>query len=221
MNRLVTFGCSLTYGSALDDPKDSWPSQLATKWNMGLVNMGIPGASAKRIWWEIMNFDFHKSDVVVVLWTHMDRWCILQDTQRRGRSGTGDHVEWDIPGKIQFYPDYKHPTDMKLVKTAEAYYKYMHDDYDMLNQYLCYTNHANYYLKDKVKKQYHVRASEQETTLPFNNVDFLPIDFERCQGDFPLATDNQHPGKEGYAWFVEQIDSLVNKELEKLDKDTK
>ena len=29
--------------------------------------------------------------------------------------------------------------------------------------------------RNKVKKQYHVRASEQETTLPFNNVEFLPI----------------------------------------------
>ena len=27
-----------------------------------------------------------------------------------------------------------------------------------------------------------------------------------------LATDDCRPGKEGYAWFVEQINNVVNKE---------
>ncbi len=39
MNRLITFGCSLTYGSALENPNDAWPNQLASKWNLDLVNV--------------------------------------------------------------------------------------------------------------------------------------------------------------------------------------
>ena len=168
MNRLVTFGCSLTYGTALENPRDSWPMQLATKWNLGLVNMGKPGSSAKRIWWDILNFKFMKTDTVVVMWTHMDRWCVLKDDD--------NHIEWDIPGKIHFYKDRK-PKSVLSTKTAEAYYKYLHDDFDMLTQYLCYINHAYTYLQDKVGSQYHVRASQQDITLPFNRVNFLPIDF--------------------------------------------
>ena len=40
-----------------------------------------------------------------------------------------------------------------VLKTQEAYYKHLHDDFDMLTQYLCYINHANTHLKSKVNKQ--------------------------------------------------------------------
>jgi len=203
MNRLVTFGCSLTYGSALENSIDSWPSQLASKWNLGLVNKGVAGSSTKRIWWDILNFKFEKTDTVVILWTHMDRWCVLKDDD--------NHIEWDIPGKIHFYKDRK-PKSVLSTKTAEAYYKYLHDDFDMLTQYLCYINHAYTYLQDKVGSQYHVRASQQDITLPFNRVNFLPIDFQEIRENYPKATDDHHPGKEAYAEFVTQINNVVNKE---------
>ena len=202
MSRLVTFGCSLTYGSALENPNDAWPKQLASKWNLDLVNMGISGISTKRIWWEIINFEFEKTDTVIVLWTHMDRWGILKED--------GDHFQWDIPGKIIWYPSMP-PVPPLEKKTAEAYYKYLHDDFDMLTQYLCYVNQAHEHMKPLVEQQYHVRASQQDLTLPFNRVNFLPIDFQYAQTNFPLATDDCHPGKEGYAWFVEKIDECVNR----------
>ena len=202
MTRLVTFGCSLTYGTALEDPNDAWPNQLSSKWNLELVNMGISGASTKRIWWEIVNFNFQKTDIVFVLWTHMDRWCILKEDN--------NHIEWDIPGKIKIYPGYPHKTDQRLLKTQEAYYKYMHDDFDMLTQYLTYINNAYFYLKNKVTNQYHIRASQPDKNLPFNQVDFLPIDLDSIRGNYPKATDNQHPGKEAYQEFVKQIDNFVD-----------
>ena len=204
MNRLITFGCSLTYGSALENPNDAWPNQLASKWNLDLVNMGISGISTKRIWWEIINFDFKKTDTVVILWTHMDRWCVLKND--------GEHVQWDIPGKFKDYPNRK-PEPVLSKKTAEAYYKYLHDDFDMLTQYLCYVNQAHEHMIPLVKQQYHIRADvDYKTVLPFNRVNFLPIDFQYAQNNFPLATDDCHPGKEGYAWFVEQINNTINKE---------
>ncbi len=203
MNRLITFGCSLTYGRALENPNDAWPNQLASKWNLDLVNMGISGISTKRIWWEIINFDFKKTDTVVILWTHMDRWCVLKDDD--------NHIEWDIPGKIHFYKDRK-PESALSIKTAEAYYKYLHDDFDMLTQYLCYINHAYTYLQDNVGSQYHVRASQQDITLPFNRVNFLPIDFQEIRDNYPKATDDCHPGKEAYTEFVTQINNTINKE---------
>tara|TARA_B100001057_G_scaffold481223_1_gene554991 strand:+ start:2278 stop:2901 length:624 start_codon:yes stop_codon:yes gene_type:complete len=202
-NRLITFGCSLTYGSALENPNDAWPNQLATKWNLDLVNMGISGSSTKRIWWEIMNFDFKKTDTVVVLWTHMDRWCILKKDN--------NHLEWDIPGKIVLYEKRK-PESTLQVKVSEAYYKYLHDDFDMLTQYLCYTNHAANYLDELVGVHYHLRASEIDKNLPFNSVDFLPVDLDLIQQDHPKATDGIHPGKEAYTEFVNQINNQIYKE---------
>jgi len=203
MNRLVTFGCSLTYGTALENPRDSWPMQLATKWNLGLVNMGKPGSSAKRIWWDILNFKFMKTDTVVVMWTHMDRWCVLKDDN--------NHIEWDIPGKIRLFPKRKQPSPLSE-KTAEVYYKYLHDDFDMLTQYLCYVNQAHEHMKPLVENQYHLRASEPDKTLPFNRVEFLDVDFTEIRDSCPTATDDQHPGKEAYTELVRQINNVVNKE---------
>ena len=203
MNRLVTFGCSLTYGSALENSIDSWPSQLASKWNLGLVNKGVAGSSTKRIWWDILNFKFEKTDTVVILLTHMVRWCVLKDDD--------NHIEWDIPGKIHFYKDRK-PKSVLSTKTAEAYYKYLHDDFDMLTQYLCYINHAYEHIKPLVENQYHLRASEPDKTLPFNRVKFLDVDFTEIRNSLPTATDDQHPGKEAYTELVRQINNVVNKE---------
>ena len=76
MERLVTFGCSLTQGQALEKDveysKLAWPYVLGQKLNLETVNNGKNGSSIKRIWWDIMNFDFHSSDTVVILWTHID-----------------------------------------------------------------------------------------------------------------------------------------------------
>lgn len=212
MNRLIGFGCSYTYGTGLKDRNNSWPNQLATKWKLGAVNMGVGGASFKRIWWEIMQFNFRPEDTVAILWTHLDRFCILQDTHRTGPNASGDHIEWDIYQKptIRIYKGYKTDSDFLLQRKKEAYYKYIHDDFDYLAHYLALINHTYFYLKDKVKAQYHMRVDYRDAVLPFNEVDYLPIDFCAIRDLHKKSHDGVHPEKEGYAEFVKQIDRCVN-----------
>ena len=74
MQRLVTFGCSLTQGQFLDtdSPSDqsysklAWPYLLANKLNLKCYNAGINGSSAKKIWHTIANFEFRDDDIVIV-----------------------------------------------------------------------------------------------------------------------------------------------------------
>ena len=62
MSRLITFGCSLTQGQALEEnvsySKLAWPYRLAEKMQLDCVNAGQNGASAKKIWFNILNFKF-------------------------------------------------------------------------------------------------------------------------------------------------------------------
>ena len=86
MPRLVTFGCSLTYGHGLEDcfeppqmpgPKHSnlaWPTIVANKFNLKLENRSQPGLSNRGILHKILEFRYRKNDVIVVMWTNVFRW---------------------------------------------------------------------------------------------------------------------------------------------------
>ena len=100
MSRLVTFGCSNTFGDSLDDtPSDenghiprvdkwnnpikpsryAWPAKLADRLSIPLVNAGWSGASNKRIWNNMINFSYQEGDIVIVLWTTLGRHTVLHN----------------------------------------------------------------------------------------------------------------------------------------------
>ena len=78
MNRLQTFGCSMTFGDYLPDCQTpnknlasnySWPTQLANKLDVPVLNKAISGSSNQRILDAIINSNYTYADLVVVLWT--------------------------------------------------------------------------------------------------------------------------------------------------------
>lgn len=85
MSRLVTFGCSHTYGVGLKEPlKESWPSILGGLLNVKeVVNTSNPAASIKEISHKIHCFNFHSTDIAVILWTHLNRHCVVQGNDYR------------------------------------------------------------------------------------------------------------------------------------------
>lgn len=92
MNRLITFGCSLTYGAGLEDcmlddgtpgptpSKLSWPSCLGNSLNVEVINKSEPGASNFQILHNILNFDFEPKDRVVIMWSYVDRDMLYTDS---------------------------------------------------------------------------------------------------------------------------------------------
>lgn len=90
--RIITFGCSHTAGEGLSDYKDDhspelcWPQQLARILDVECVNLGRGGSSNKAIWHTAMNSidTIQKDDVVVVLWSHLNRWHIYHHPNTRG-----------------------------------------------------------------------------------------------------------------------------------------
>lgn len=72
MKRLVTSGCSFTYGKGLDDPsRESWPSRLAEMSTLDCVNLGENGMGNEYCLSSIINYfslhPNHINDSVVVI----------------------------------------------------------------------------------------------------------------------------------------------------------
>ena len=83
MNNLVVFGCSHTTGMGIDyhnslSSTNAWPHVLGKLMNLNVINKGIEGSGCKETSYKILNYDFRKNDVVVVLWPQIIRNCIIK-----------------------------------------------------------------------------------------------------------------------------------------------
>ena len=220
MKRLVTFGCSLTQGQHLEKDNEhsklAWPFLLGQKLNLPVINKGRNGSSVKRIWWDIVNFNFDKSDIVVILWTHFDRWCVINEPGSKDWNKNPSHsIDWDIPFEFskQDYDNYDEATNIhhrSINGQSKAWYRYFHKEYDMTQNAYLHINHADFYLKNKVKHVFHLKASQPDRVADFNETSFLKTDIDKMRYHFPPALDNLHPGIE----FQEEYASKIKEEIE-------
>jgi hypothetical protein len=197
MQRLISFGCSLTYGHGLPDcfippfdpglnpSKLAWPSVVAAKLGKTCINMSDPGASNKRIWNSIINYKFKQDDIVFILWSYVDRSAIINRMQVK-----------DIGTWIN--------NDRSM-----AYYKHIHSDFDALLQTKLFVSHADFFLKEKGIKVYHLVA-ERNLAKIFKlgniTVSHVPLyiwNNYRCY--HPTALDNSHPGIDCHIEFGEDV----------------
>ena len=192
-SRLVTFGCSLTFGMNLDDnypnnefpSKFSWPTNLAKLLDVPIENKGILGASNKEILYTLLNYNFNADDIVFVLWSHHDRHCIITDE--------------NIVDPIGIW--------QKKNKSSRLFFKQLWNFYDRKIESYFYYNFAHLYLQEKNIK--HVFLVHQkgyiDLTLEWNSINFLNVFLTDIRDRYPLAKDNSHPGIEAYKIFAEDI----------------
>jgi len=219
MTRLVTFGCSNTFGVALPDVWDykkqqqinehgpskyAWPQLLADRLNLECVNLGIPGASNKEIWHTIVNIEFHQTDIVIILWTWYDRWCVLDKKQNN----------YEITQSF---------TTHKLPYTT----------YDMVLDFYLRCNHIETLLKDKVKIIKHGTQQvlpENPQSLMYDSninivpnwnkiINFLNVSFAHIRLNCPVALDNIHPGPEAHKIFATAIYADILSSIEPLKEE--
>lgn len=80
MNRLITHGCSFTYGQELDDPAtQAWPALLAKSLGRDLVNLAQPAYANDAIVQDLVSFDLTKDDLVIVSWTLNHRMIFFDE----------------------------------------------------------------------------------------------------------------------------------------------
>lgn len=176
--RLVTFGCSFTYGTALADgppnsntpSKFSWPSILSEKLEIDCINKASPGASNLEILYHILNTKFEENDIVIILWSFFARGTVIN------KDGLEKYGLW--------LPNFK-----KWLGTNS------YDHLKTISWY--YMHHAELYLNSlKVKNYcYSIEKGLMEQSRP----DYIKIknlrELNGLYKNMPdLANDNAHPG---------------------------
>ncbi len=197
MERLIVFGCSLSYGHGLPDcfispnlPGDKhsnlgWPSIVAKHLNRVCVNKSSPGSSNKRIWNEVINFEYQPNDLVIIQWSFIDRTAIIK------ANNIEDIGPW----------------------TNHTFYKDMYDENDSLLMSKLFVNHSNMFLLSKNIKLYNIVPGKEELALlSFNDTttDHIPVYISKLRILYPLALDNRHPGIECQEVYSKKILDYLN-----------
>ena len=195
--RLVAFGCSYTYGSGLSDcfvppkgngpipSKFAWPQLVANELNLECINMSLPGASNKEILNTLLNFKFDSSDVFIVMWTFLERWCILTDSE---------------------VPDKSFSFNNSSLENIMQYDKVFTTE-DLQLDFIYRANFAKLYLDKLNLKNYHLSVNPEDIcpkVMPkWNNVDFVDVNLALISSWTPKALDTGrnyggHPGPKAH-----------------------
>jgi hypothetical protein len=193
MSRLVTFGCSVTYGHGLADcfepennragslpSKTAWPNILGEKINKEVINKSIPGASNLEILYQILNFDFLPDDLVITLWTYPSRDMIFQEP-------------------TLLLPMPYHPVGSWKTDDLSKNWMKTHSDYDLSIRSWYNMHHAETYLNLCQLFNFnfsvninHIKAQKPKY-LKYNNLYLDELD-DLLLHDYDRALDKAHPG---------------------------
>jgi len=199
MNRIVAFGCSNTQGQSLPDLIDgdhnvsdyAWPSVLAKNLGFSVWNRGHGGASNKLILHRLLNTDFEKNDIVVIMWTAFCRSCFI-DT---------DKVLRMLPSDIT-RPRIYHKEANRL--HSAYYYEHFDSDYNAWYDSMVQINLAKAHLDSLQLKNLHFTwdpSPYQRQRPNWNKVNLITKQFSNV--DF--ARDNDHPGVKSQELMAEFI----------------
>ena len=216
MNRLLAFGCSYTYGTALKDcwhpkyksgpepSKLAWPSVLAESLGRECVNLSMPGASNKFIWYKIMNTEYKENDIIVVCWSHSNRHAVLHKdyptTNTKKYILTVDDLITDMIGPW---------TD---TVQAKMYYTHLHSDID--DQYMnsLYIDHAYRRLDKMGIRHYHYCCSEKYIDIcDFSEAKLNLPSIANITNNNDKGLDNAHPGPRSHKIFAKQVYRKIRK----------
>ena len=193
IRRLVTFGCSLTYGHGLADCyKDNgregekpsvqaWPTLLAQKLKIPVDNRGQAGASNKEIWYKVMDSKFKEGDMVVILWTYLNRNCLLMP----------EYIDRFGPGRASV--------------RSKKWLEHQFNDYDATIELMGRVDHVMHYLDKKKIRNHHYFADWYITKQKVFTRYTHPQDKMFIKDVLDFARDGMHPGAKTQQAFADQI----------------
>ena len=195
MSNLVALGCSYTYGQGLEDclrptttPSNlAWPSVLASLLNLKCKNLAIPGASNKLIWYKAIQEKFNKDDIVVFLWTHLNRSSIIRENRTVLNRGP-----WS-KGNIE-----------------KTYYKFYHNEYQSNLDLNMRMSQIAFYLDKQGIRNYHTLAVDKEVEImDFNQAKILKTSFHTIRGKHGLSLDSGHPDSKAQNEFATSLHNEI------------
>ena len=197
MSRIVTFGCSNTFGQGSPDcvtaskgdppSRYAWPAVLGRLLNRPVLNLAIPGASNLEILHCITCTDFKPGDLVYVFWSYLDRWSII--------------LESEI---IQIGPWLVDNPKRKGV--TEAWYKNFYNEHHARFMYKIIIEEAKRIISGTVNQWTFLEPGHSGV---LTDIKMLSIDLDQLRERFPVGLDNVHVGTEAHryiaAWLKERL----------------
>ena len=218
--KLVTFGCSFTYGHGLADcmaedgsngptaSKRAWPSILGGLTDMQVDNASIAGSSNLMITKAIVDYSkYDKNTVVVIMWSHNDRETIYNDK--------GEPKLHMLPGFLddrmpkRFWHNKEEGPFKKIIKT---YYETYHEGWNATLNQMIRMNFVHAFLKSKGIQSFHLQIAHHHTDPNYFkkfNVRDLNLKYFNWGDDFciddALDVPNPHPGPNSHALLATNI----------------
>jgi len=194
LSRLITFGCSHTFGEGLDNPnKESWPVKLSKLLDKPLINKGIGGCSNRKIQHNVIQTDFNKDDIVIILWTYADRYHFFTDEKNEAPL-------------INVWSKNKHSLN---------WYKYFHTEYNETFDNKTIVNQVNLYLKEKGIEPYNFLVSnEYQYYYDITNLKTIDIDFtHEYLNKYERSKDGWHMGSKGHKTLARDIYKRISEKV--------
>ena len=216
IKRLVTFGCSNTFGEALPDKWDyenkrciyddqpskyAWPQKIADILEIDCKNLASPGVSNKFIVNRALETDYQEGDVVIFLWTFFTRTCMFRDDGTSKRMMIQDIRNSNIPRARR--------------KFAKGYYSTYYTDTNAIIETYMHINLAKHYLDSIGIKNFHYTCDGQGRA----NIDlsrakppkWTSVILPRLRmTNLDAALDRNHPGVKTQENFAEKIIEHAN-----------
>jgi hypothetical protein len=198
-NRLVTFGCSFTFGHGLEDcfvpPNNpgfdpsqfAWPALLSRDLGIPLENLGKCGASNLEILYRILKFDLKDNDIVLTMWSFPDRDLIFKENQE---------ISIGVWDKSSFVKQWAR----------------VHTKEDLAIRSWIYMHHASSYLKSRGIRHYNLFANYiylKRFQPDFLNIDYLDYDMSK---KLDYALDGMHPGPKTHRELAERLKARIEDE---------
>lgn len=210
--RLLTFGCSMTRGDALDDIWDktnkrnlrnnnsnhhapsvyAWPQLLADKMDLDCINKGKSGSSNKQIWHSAVTTNFKENDTVIIQWATYDRWCVISDSDSEVTQINVHQIK-------------------EANSIASFFYANLHTVNDMNYDNNLRMSHITMYLNSIGVTVYNLICGSstqycEYKQLEFNKTKPLPHDLVKIQLSVTTrANDNAHPCAETHKIFADEL----------------
>ena len=207
MPRLVSFGCSFTYGHGLPDchvepdlpgnapSKHAWPNLLAKKLGYDCLNLSANGSGNYQILLDILRTDFKQDDIVVIGYSYFDRYEYYHMTDRISNGHQLTHKSKDILHR-------KEINKIMVGNTNEYEQTYWKNWLSIQN--------AEMLLDSKNIKNYsflNVPKIAQETKPDLIKLNNFFTDVQLTFKDYAL--DKEHPGIETHRLQSEQLYSII------------
>jgi hypothetical protein len=204
MNKLVSFGCSYTYGHGLKDcyiPPDlagtqpsvyAWPTLVAQHFQAPCQNLSRPGSSNYEILTTLLTKPIDPDSTVLIQWTTPERDMVITSQGQHRQIGS-----WITDRIIQHWLEVHNEVDRRIKSWI-----YIHQAF----LWLTLKNCQFYFLStESIDSDFFTHQPSWAS-----DIDFLPFNIKTIAGNYPLALDNKHPGPECHQTFAQNIIDFFN-----------